>query len=201
MAYTRPWDQVLNLLGDRDADEIDDASREAHLDFTERFSSILFDVTADPWKVRTPGVAVDGTFAYNISAHTGAPGAGVADRTNPGQVSPSVAGGNCELFFPVQVVSGAKIRAFSIRGVRSIAGASVQAELWNLNSATGVPTNLQTLALPAGAGIQFAGSGLINHFADQNQSYYIRVNLVADVSGANTAGLLEVRVAIDLSGA
>ena len=42
--YTRPWSEVMNLSGSRDADEIDDAAREDKQDLTERLSDILEDV-------------------------------------------------------------------------------------------------------------------------------------------------------------
>lgn len=54
MAYTRAWVEVLRLLGARDADEIDDASRETKVDLEERFTDILVDPAADPWRLKLP---------------------------------------------------------------------------------------------------------------------------------------------------
>jgi hypothetical protein len=60
--YTQAWSLVNFLLGTRDADEIDEASRETHRDLEERFKDILYDVEADPWKIKVPGVSITGNL-------------------------------------------------------------------------------------------------------------------------------------------
>jgi len=200
MAYTRTWAEVLNLLGSRDSDEIDDASREAHVDFTERLSDILYDVNADPWVVRVPGVNIDGTVTHRMAAYASVLGTGTATRA-PGSVHPASASGSCELIFPVNGPQGSKVRAFNITGYRTIVGASVQAELWEIDTSTGAATNLAAVSLTLiQGGIQSAASGIIDRDMLSTRAFYIRVVLVADASGAGTAGLTDVGQTVKLAG-
>src|SRR5688572_13997738 len=53
--YSRPWDVLTWLLGARDADEIDDALRDAGTDLDERLRDIVEDIEADPWRLKTLG--------------------------------------------------------------------------------------------------------------------------------------------------
>lgn len=94
MAYTRPWADVNNLPGTRDADEIDDASRETHTDLEERFADIVQDVTADPWVLKVPGTGVDQSYSIRIPAAGGMIVSGLQFDPALGSVKPLTAGGS-----------------------------------------------------------------------------------------------------------
>lgn len=200
MAYTRTWAQVNNLLGSRDADEIDDASRETHTDLTERFSDIVYDVNADPWVLKTPGVAINGNQSYALPVHGASIFSGNLVRDNF-DVYPAAPSTTTVILIPIAFPRDATVVSFEIRGFRTAVDATVQASLIELDSTTATFSTLANISLPSAiAGIQTAASGAINAAAPFNKSYYIKAFLTAGAGGATTARLSSVYYTVKLPG-
>lgn len=202
MAYTRVWAQVLNLLGARDSDEIDDASREAHLDFQERFSDILYDVVGDPWKVRIPGVAVDGIQSVRIPATPAVATLGTPTRNNfdvqPGGTgAPNAIG----LAIPIIVPIDSTLISVEVVGYRTAAGATVQLSVAQLDYTTELFTSLSVVSLPlVQAGKQITSTGPLNVAMPSNKSFYASLFAQADASGVATARISSIGVIYKLAG-
>lgn len=201
MAYTRVWDtEVLGTPpGSRDSDEIDDAIREFKVDVSERLADLVFDINADPLVLKTPGVAIDGSVTFVRSAVPCVSGPNAVVR-GPYQVNPGAAGASAEIYFPIDAQQGSTLRAFSIDGYRTVAGASVQASLIEVDKALQTSTALATVSLASGVGVQSATSGLINALMSSTKAYYVVVNMLADASGAATAAIVEMRFVVKLAG-
>lgn len=201
--YTQVWSLVNFLLGTRDADEIDDASRETHRDLTERFSDILFDVNADPWKVKVPGVSAAGTYTNRIPVVPWTLLEGDVQRNNF-DVQP--AGGSvaaCGLGFPLIIPADTTIINFEIIGFRTAVAAVVSVSLSELDSNTATWTSLAIASLPiVQPGIQSQGSADLNVVAAVNKSYYLSC-LLRPATGATpeTARLSSVGIGYKLAGA
>jgi hypothetical protein len=205
MAYTRTWPEVNFLLGTRDADEIDDASRETHLDLTERFSDILYDVNATPWKIKVPGVSPEGTYTYRIPVVPWTLILGDVQRNNF-DVQPIPSGGSfipCGLGFPLVIPANTTILNYEIVGFRTAVGASVQVSLAELDYNTSSFTSLAVVVLPiVQPGIQFHGSPDLNVVAALNKSYYFSVSLHPDTAATpETSRLSSVGIGLKLAGA
>jgi len=205
MPYTQPWSLVNFLLGTRDADEIDDASRETHRDLEERFSSILYDVNADPWKIKVPGVSPTGTYTYRIPAVPWTLVFGDVLR-NDFDVQPIMSGGSfipCGLGYSLLIPADTTILNFEVVGFRTVAGASVQVSLVELDYNTSLATPLATVSLPlVQSAVQFHGSADLNVVAAVNKSYYFRADLHPGTAGTpETSRLSSVGVGLKLAGA
>jgi hypothetical protein len=200
MPYTRPWAEVFALSGGRDSDEIDDENRSTHTDLTERLSDILYDVEADPWVLKTPGVSVDGSQSHKISAvpmqsSTAAIVRGTVD------VRPSASGGSFELLYPLGLPQGTTITNLGVSGFRTHSSASVIARLYQVNLDTGGLTILDVVPLAlTQAGIQWAYGGVLAVLMSANNAYYIGVTAASDVSSADTARVAAVSVTTKLAG-
>jgi hypothetical protein len=164
----------------------------------ERFASILFDVAADPWVLKVPGVAIDGTISYNISAVAAQPLTTTAVKRYLNGVGPNVAGEAITVLIPLQLQSGSTVRAFAIGGSRTHAGAAVTAKLWSVDEDT--PTEVAAVSLSGTTGYQTASSGVLTEFVSSHKSYYIEATIDSDASGEETAQLHYVRVVEKLSG-
>lgn len=130
MAYTRPWDAINWLLGARDADEIDDGVREAGLDMDERLSSILVDVTADPWVLKA--------VATHMRMHWSAAdleATAPATLVRGAGVAVGAVGDLLILHFPVIAPVGTLITGGIIRCKRAHANVSVTGRLHQIDAA------------------------------------------------------------------
>lgn len=200
MPYTRTWAEVMMLLGTRDSDEIDDAVREARSDLAERFASILFDVEADPWVVKIPGVNVDGTqnwlygstdFELFGTTLTRA----LADLT----VHPTAVSVGNSAVLHLTAPRGSVIKGFSVR-VLCETGATVSVTLRKITS-LGVSSNIVIVAATPGAAIQQVASGAaLTEELTSGADYFLEVNLVANGSSATSAKLFNADVQYKLSG-
>lgn len=129
MAYTREWAQVMNLLGSRDADEIDDASREAKVDLDERFRDVIQDVDAFPWKLKIPGVDVNQKLWMDIHPVSGYGVGGVtlgAVSANPSRyvfLTPAFING--QWYVPVNLPRGSIVTDVVLH-VRQGSGTAIQ---------------------------------------------------------------------------
>src|SRR4051812_5094259 len=117
MPYTRTWAQVNALLGSRDADEIDDASRETHVDLTERFGDILKDVTADPWELDVPQPGLITRYPWH-SGYVKLTGPSTLPLLGPNYISPSSLGDTAKIWLPVPVALGYRLKKVSFRWKR-----------------------------------------------------------------------------------
>lgn len=170
MAYTRPWSQVLNLLGSRDADEIDDASREAHTDLTERFSDILEDVNADPWKIK--GVAFTQRFHWS-TGYLGTPTSGAIGIGN--FVNPNASGASMTVYMPIQVPIGMKLVEVKFRWKLTGAGASAHADVQkNLSSAS---VSIIANANASGTSWTDFSTGTLSEACSAGESFFATVSL------------------------
>lgn len=194
MTYTRTWSEVNNLLGSRDADEIDDASRETHVDLTERFADIVQDVNANPWKLKLPGLnPVDGTQSNPIPLTSGKMfGTTLEMIIADMAIQPTaISVGNSwvgEIIAPY----GSVIKAIQARVLRTTAGATVSMKFRTVDS-TGVNTDVSVVAAPVNAALQYITITGLNQ-PTNGLHCFVEVNLVADGSNANSARLLGVDV-------
>jgi hypothetical protein len=202
--YTQLWPLVNFLLGTRDADEIDEASRETHRDLEERFKDILYDVEADPWKIKVPGVSITGTYTHRIPVVPWTVILGSVVR-NDFDVQPDFQGGSfipCGLGWPLVIPADTTIINFEVVGFRTAVGASVQVSLAEVDYTTATTTSLAVVVLPVvQPGIQFHSSPDLNVVAAVNKSYYLSAFLHPDTPAATTtARLSSVGIGFKLAG-
>lgn len=146
--YTRIWADVNNLQGTRMAAEIDDASRETHLDLTERFSDIVVDVNADPWVLK--GLPA-GTVDYDLPHSAGIKSPNV---TWVGTILEAVnfdsATADGIIQFPILAPRGSRLRRFSMNGRKQDAAATLFMTLNEINADTNVGSAVASLEIDDG---------------------------------------------------
>lgn len=200
MPYTRPWDQVHNLQGGRDADEIDDHDREAHLDLSERLADVLYDVAADPWKVKIPGVAIDGTANVRLPAVMGVLIANLQFDVGTYFARPAALGAGGVWVCGIPVQRGSRIQGVTFSVFRNTAGATVTCKVVKVE-AGGIQTVVATQGAPVFAGQQEVSlTGMdeqINDLAD----YLLVVEMVTDGASLTNAQLAVANVFYKVSGA
>lgn len=187
MAYTRPWDQVMNLPGSRDADEIDDENREGHVDFTERFNDIIQGgAAADPWKL--VGSFLVTRYLWSI----GTPGTVSSGTLGVGSaVGPNADGASVAIHVPVIVPLGAKLAGVKFQVNASGAGTAIQASVYKV-FANGSVIGLGTPASPVGTGWQSINVGAISDVAADGDSYLATVLLTNGTGTFARFGSFEV---------
>lgn len=200
MAYTRPWAQVMNLPGSRMAHEIDDENREGHTDFTERFSSILVDVTADPWVLKLPGLTGAAEFSQHYMANAFPVVAGTPTFTL-NSVHPSLGNGNLNVNVPIVYWQGTRITNLGIHGIRNHASAVVQATLYRVDD-TGSVTPVVVVSLSAvSASFQSAVSAALTENMDANRAYFVQAVITAGPTALGVdAQLAKIHVSFKLAG-
>lgn len=200
MAYTRTWAEVMMLLGTRDSDEIDDAVREARFDLMERFADILYDVEADPWKIKIPGVNSDGTQSHLIHPISGVVFDNVGMNVDTARsVQPLAVGNSGTWAGPIPVPRGSVIKAIAFRVRRTTVGATVICRLIEVDI-DGVRTVISNDAAPvAGAAQTVAVSGL-NEEMSSTAIYYLEVFLQADGASVASAQFLWADILIEVAG-
>ena len=204
MAPIRDWaTEILGKpLGSRGSAEIDDAIREFKADLHERLEGILYDPNEFPWKIRIPGVEVDGYQSYSVPVVTavgtlGTPTRGSFD-VKPGAVG---AGGAIGLGVPIVAPAGGTLVIAEMKGYRTHAGATVQMSVAELDSATETFTAVSVVSLDAvSADLQIKQSGLLNLPMTSDKSYYLSLFLQADASGVDTARISSVYYTVKLPG-
>jgi len=173
MTYTRTWDQVLNVPGTRDADEIDNAFRETHTDLTERFAALVQDVNADPW------VPFSGALGFHrIHAWGGnATGFAVYDPTL-GAVTPDAAGHTGLWLASLPMLRGLHLKSATFY----IYGPNITASVKRVNSATAeapsiVASASSAIILTGPAGIVLSG---LNEVISTTNDLYLEVSIPGD---------------------
>jgi hypothetical protein len=200
VAYTRTWTQVLNLLGSRDADEIDDASREAKVDFTERFTDILYDVEADPWKVRIPGVAIDGTANMRILPVLGELIANLQFDVSTYFARPTAVSIGGVWVCSLPIPRGSTIIGVGFSVFRNTAGATVTCKLVKVEPG-GSQTVVATQGAPVFAGQQEVSLGVLSEQITDLADYLLVAEIVTDGVSVTNAQLAAVNVAYKVAGA
>lgn len=193
MPYTRTWDEVNNLPGSRDADEIDDASRETHLDLTERFDDIIKGgAAADPWVLKTTGLISRYSWAIGTPAP---PSSGLMSVGSA--VGPNDPGAAQTIFVPIIVPKGSKLLQVSFRLRLSGAGASAVATVYKL-FADGSTAVVGTPASPGGTIWTDALVGPVLETAGDGESFMAFVTLENGTLGTFARfGTFEVTLGAD----
>lgn len=200
MAYTRVWADVNNLLGTRDSDEIDDASRETHVDLTERLTDILFDVAADPWKVKIPGVSGDGSQNHLVHPVAGNVFGNVGmDVSIARSVQPLAVGNSGTWAGPIAVPRGSTLKSVVFHVVRSTAGAAVVCRVIKVDD-SGTPTTVGSDAAAVSGSPQLVTVGGLTEQFTSTAVYYLEVFLTADGSLVTSAQFLWADLVIQLAG-
>jgi hypothetical protein len=124
---------------------------------------------------------------------------------NDFDVQPILSGGSfipCGLAWPLVIPADTTIINFEIVGFRTVAGASVQVSLQELDYNTSTIVSLATVSLPlVQAAIQFHSSPDLNVVAVVNKSYYLRADLHPGTAGTpETSRLSSVGVGFKLAG-
>lgn len=195
MAYLRPWDEVFNLLGSRDADEIDDASREGHFDLTQRFDDIIEGgAQADPWRLKQSSLSGDGNAKYLVAAETAVVDSVTEATRGPAYIHPKLANQGILVYFPITYVPGGTLIAWEIRGFRTTAAASVTAHLERTDILAGTSVGLQIMSLDdISASVQIAsGDGGRPVMDTSTKAFFVWVSVQAGPTAADTARLISL---------
>ena len=205
MAYTTLWATILNLLGTRDADEIDDASREARAGLEERFNDIIWGGAAsDPWKIKVPGVNVDGTQNMKLTGPLGAVLSNLVLDASTYAVKPNaVAAGGvwiCSLPLP----RGSTLKAAIFNVSRKTIGATVTCKIVKVEQPTGSAAPSPTVIASSGglvdANIQAVNPGAVTEIITQSNDYFVVCEITGDGADVLNSQLHSVDLAYYVAG-
>lgn len=194
--YTRPWDVLTWLLGARDADEIDDAVRDAGTDLDERLRDILEDVEADPWilKALSNVTVVHWSKAYvRMSTAFSQPTESVT------RIRPSVISEFFVAYFPIDLPVGSTLTQVSARMLLTTAGAvAISSVALHKIDALDVATVVASASGVAGAAVQDVDIGAIAETLGVGERFVLLVAVGADGVSASSAALYSIQYTAEI---
>ncbi len=204
MAYVYTWAQILNLLGSRDSDEIDDSSREAKAGFDERFRDILWDVEADPWQVKVPGVNVDGTQSVRLTPPLGALLNSLTFDVATFSAKPTAVSVGGVWIAAIPIPRGSTIKSANFVVSRKTAGATVTCKIVKVENAAGTAAPIPTVVASTGAAIsanmQNVSPGVITGTIGTLEDYLLVCEITADGADVLNSQLHAVDVFYNVAG-
>lgn len=189
MPYTRAWNPAGMLLGSRDADEIDNATRDFARDLDERFTDILVDPAADPWQLKANATK---HVMHWSAAHIQLRGATTDWPTQSAQraIPPGVSEGFFA-YFPIVAPKGSNLTELSVKCLRTTAPAILNTTFAKIDAA-GTVTIIDTVNPPTDAGVQDAAYTALNETLGDGECWLLVVEVASDSATAASAGLYSI---------